>query len=97
MAAGGALAGLLVIAIVWLLADQRAAASLPPAAQVNRPAPGFALPGLDGTQVQLSDYRGKVVLLNFRYTGGARHAAKRPRHYRRPTSNSATRACRLSA
>lgn len=71
MAAGGALAGLLVIAIVWLLADQRAAASLPPAAQVNRPAPGFALPGLDGTQVQLSDYRGKVVLLNFWYTGCA--------------------------
>lgn len=32
---------------------------------VGRPAPDFALPDLDGTLRRLSDYRGKVVLLNF--------------------------------
>ena len=69
MAGGGALAGLLIIAIVWVLAGQSAGAALPPAAQTNRPAPDFALPGIDGRTVRLSDYRGKVVLLNFWYTG----------------------------
>jgi peroxiredoxin len=71
MAAGGALAGLLVIAVVWVLAGRSAGAALPPAAQANRPAPEFALPGLDGQTVRLSDYRGKIVLLNFWYTGCA--------------------------
>jgi cytochrome c biogenesis protein CcmG/thiol:disulfide interchange protein DsbE len=71
MAGGGALAGLLVIAFVWVLAGRSAGAALPPAAQANRPAPDFALTGLDGQTVRLSDYRGKVVLLNFWYTGCA--------------------------
>lgn len=69
MAGGGALAGLLVIAFVWVLAGRSAGAALPPAAQTNRPAPDFALTGIDGRTVRLSDYRGKVVLLNFWYTG----------------------------
>ena len=71
MAGGGALAGLLIIALVWVLAGRSAGAALPPAAQTNRPAPDFALAGLDGGTVRLSDYRGKVVLLNFWYTGCA--------------------------
>jgi len=71
MAGGGALAGLLVIALVWVLAARSAGAALPPAAQTNRPAPDFALTGIDGQTVRLSDYRGKVVLLNFWYTGCA--------------------------
>lgn len=31
----------------------------------NRTAPDFTLPDLDGKQVSLSDYRGKIVILNF--------------------------------
>jgi len=36
-----------------------------PATAAGRQAPSFALPTPDGKNVQLSDYRGKAVLLNF--------------------------------
>ena len=36
-----------------------------PHAPERRPAPDFTLPQLDGQQLQLSSYRGKVVLLDF--------------------------------
>ena len=65
MAIGGALAGLLVIALVWMLAGRTAQPGLPPVGEVKRPAPDFALPGLNGETVRLSDYKGKVVLVNF--------------------------------
>jgi len=38
---------------------------LAPAPEVGCPAPDFILTGLDGNTVSLSDFRGKVVLLNF--------------------------------
>lgn len=31
----------------------------------GRPAPDFALPDLEGNEVRLSDFEGKVVLVNF--------------------------------
>jgi cytochrome c biogenesis protein CcmG/thiol:disulfide interchange protein DsbE len=65
MALGGAAAGLLVIALVWAIAGRGAQPALPPVGEVNKPAPDFALPGVDGKDVRLSDYRGKVVLVNF--------------------------------
>ena len=65
MALAGAAAGLLVIALVWVLAGRGAQPALPPVAEVNKPAPEFTLPGLDGQDVRLSSYRGKVVLVNF--------------------------------
>lgn len=68
---GGALAGLLIIAVVWFLTTPEPSAALPPVAEVNREAPAFTLQTLDGQPVSLSDYRGKVVLLNFWYTGCA--------------------------
>jgi peroxiredoxin len=33
--------------------------------QINQPAPNFELPDLDGKCHRLSDYRGKIVILNF--------------------------------
>lgn len=68
MLAGGVLVGLVIIAAVWMLSARGAEPGLPPVAEVNRPAPAFTLATLDGTPVSLSDYRGKVVLLNFWYT-----------------------------
>lgn len=65
LALGGAAAGLLVIALVWFISGQNAQPALPPVGELNRPAPDFALPGMDGQTIRLSDYRGKVVLVNF--------------------------------
>ena len=65
LALGGALAGLLVIGFVWILAGRTTRPGLPPVGEVNKPAPEFALPGLNGETVRLNDYRGKVVLVNF--------------------------------
>ena len=65
IALGGALSALLVIAAVWVLAGQRAQPGLPPVAEVKRPAPDIALPDLNGATVRLSDYKGKIVVVNF--------------------------------
>ncbi|MFL5802806.1 MAG: redoxin domain-containing protein [Roseiflexaceae bacterium] len=65
MALGGAIVGLLVIGLVWVLSGRNAQPALPPVGELNRPAPDFTLPGLNGQDVRLSDYRGKVVLVNF--------------------------------
>jgi len=65
MSAGGAVVGLLLIAVVWIFAGRSAEPALPPVGEVSRPAPDFALPGLNGGTIKLSDYRGKVVLVNF--------------------------------
>jgi peroxiredoxin len=63
-AIGGALAALLAVAVIWLLTGRQAAAPLA-VPEVNRPAPPFALPDLNGGTVDLASYRGKVVLVNF--------------------------------
>jgi len=68
MLAGGAVVGLIIIAIVWIASGRSDQAALQAVAEVNRPAPTFTLSTLDGKQVNLSDYRGKVVMLNFWYT-----------------------------
>ena len=65
LAIGGALMGLLVIAVVWVLSGQRVRQNITPVGEVRRPAPELALPSLEGGTVRLSDYRGKVVLLDF--------------------------------
>ena len=46
--------------------------------QEGQPAPNFTLPGLDGRPVSLSDYRGKVVLVNIWATWCAPCVAEMP-------------------
>ncbi|MFO7166853.1 MAG: TlpA disulfide reductase family protein [Chloroflexota bacterium] len=64
-AALGALVGLAIIVGVWLYTAQTAEPTLPGVGETNRPAPAIALPALDGGTVHLSDFRGRVVLVNF--------------------------------
>jgi peroxiredoxin len=68
MAAAGALVGLVLIGVVWIFAGRTAAPDLPPVATINHPAPPFTLATLEGTPINLEDYRGKIVLVNFWYT-----------------------------
>ena len=65
---GGALVALLVLGALLLRpADPHASPAQPGLATVHvgRPAPGFTLLDLQGRTVQLADYRGHAVLLNF--------------------------------
>ncbi len=65
MAAFGALAGLLIIGLVWLMVGREDTPALPAVGELNRPAPDVTLPLLDGEPIRLADMRGKVVLVNF--------------------------------
>jgi thiol-disulfide isomerase/thioredoxin len=60
---GGVVGALLLVAVMWMLTDRT---DLPSVGEVNRPAPQVALPTLtEGETMQLQNYRGKVVLVNF--------------------------------
>jgi cytochrome c biogenesis protein CcmG/thiol:disulfide interchange protein DsbE len=55
-----------VVAVVFLVADwQRGPTSVSVQPGQHTPAPNFTLADLSGRSVSLSDYRGKVVLLDF--------------------------------
>ena len=50
------------------------AVAAPPSPMIGKTAPDFALKGLDGKNMRLSEYRGQVVLINFwaRWAGPSR-------------------------
>jgi peroxiredoxin len=60
----GVITAALVVYVLYLKQRDSETPSSRPLVVVGRPAPDFALPGLDGRTVRLSDYRGKVVFLN---------------------------------
>jgi cytochrome c biogenesis protein CcmG, thiol:disulfide interchange protein DsbE len=64
-AIGGAIVALLLVASIWLLTgrtgDQQARAM----GEVNRPAPAIDLTTTEGGQINLAEFRGQVVLVNF--------------------------------
>lgn len=61
----GGLIGIAIVAIVWIVSARLATPDIPAAAETNRPAPEFTLPRIDGGFLQLSDLRGKIVIINF--------------------------------
>lgn len=60
---GIVLAGLAIFAVVFAIVWLQSAKYEP--LIVGKPAPNFSLPDLADKSVQLSDYRGKVIFLNF--------------------------------
>ncbi len=67
-------AGLRRTGILVLLSAIAISAVAAPPTLIGRDAPDFALKGLDGTNLRLSEYRGRVVLINFwaRWAGDTR-------------------------
>jgi peroxiredoxin len=61
-AAGGIVVALVLVAVIWALTDR---SDIPAVGEVSRPAPSFTLPELRGGAVDLEEYRGQVVLVNF--------------------------------
>lgn len=61
----GAVAALALIATIWVLTGGEAVSQAQPMGEVNRPAPPFTVPTIDGGTVSLDSYKGQVVLLNF--------------------------------
>ena len=60
--------GLLMLVLLGLLPAQdikTGQGELPPAPKVGHPAPDFTLTDLEGNSVTLSDFRGKVIFINF--------------------------------
>jgi peroxiredoxin len=55
-----------IFAVAILLTRKESSVNIPEQSRpgTRRPAPNFTLPGLDGKMVSLTDYKGKVVLLN---------------------------------
>lgn len=58
----GVIAAVALIALVWILTDRT---ELPSVGEVERPVPEVVLAALDGSEVDFSEYRGQVVLVNF--------------------------------
>jgi len=54
------------VAVLFVLNQKKSSLKsfTPETLRIGRPAPDFSFPGLDGKIVSLSDYRGKVVLVN---------------------------------
>ncbi|NPA41658.1 MAG: TlpA family protein disulfide reductase [Aquificae bacterium] len=57
--------GILLVALLLYMALFTNSQQAPPGLGKGKPAPDFKLKTLDGKEVSLSDYRGKVVLINF--------------------------------
>ena len=56
--------GFLLVSAIWLLLTNQPPGRATESAQIGRPLEDFSLTDLNGDTVQLSDYTGKVVLIN---------------------------------
>ncbi len=64
-ALAGVLLALVLVVAIWVLTGREPQPSGQAMPELNREAPTFNVPALGGGQVNLADYRGQVVLLNF--------------------------------
>ncbi|NJM08372.1 redoxin domain-containing protein [Candidatus Gracilibacteria bacterium] len=64
-AVGGAFAAIALIAVIWLFTGRGEEDQARAMGEVNRPAPALTLDTLGGGSIDLANYRGQVVLLNF--------------------------------
>lgn len=64
-AIAGAVIAVGLIAAIWVLTGRSSEPQGQAMSEVSRPAPSFVSPALDGGSINLADYRGQVVLLNF--------------------------------
>ncbi len=62
---GWVLMAILILAVLPACQQERTSEAKPASVEQYTVAPDFTLPDLNGTKVTLSQYRGKVVLLNF--------------------------------
>ncbi|MFV9507152.1 MAG: redoxin domain-containing protein [Oscillochloridaceae bacterium umkhey_bin13] len=61
----GSLAAVALVAVIWVLTGREPAPIGQAMPAMNREAPMFDVPALGGGTVDLADYRGQIVLLNF--------------------------------
>lgn len=61
----GALVAVVLVALIWVLTEREGGVAGQAMPEVNRVAPEFNVPGLAGEPINLADYQGQVVLLNF--------------------------------
>ena len=61
----GAAVAALCLVVVWNLTGRDVPVDTTAMGEINRPAPAFVLPALDGGDIDLSALRGRIVLVNF--------------------------------
>ncbi|PLS67605.1 MAG: hypothetical protein CV045_12650 [Cyanobacteria bacterium M5B4] len=85
----GVMVAIGLIGLVWVLTDRT---ELPSVGEVSRPTPDVVLATLDGSEINVSQQQGRVVLVNF-WGRGVIHVSAKHRLCRKPMPATAMKAC----